>query len=838
MPFELQPHPLAEAISKFIHIVYLKLGVVSHAGWITNILLYIPLGYLAAMWLAQSHHSGLIAAMLLCLGLVIGVELTQVFFSSHTVSMSNLFAETLGSVIGIALWLSGHTPFTGLIKRLRHASPSVLTSSSLLQFRSSRFSLVVGAIILLTVVGIGAILINKSSRIETEQLSHNTHELPTPENLAPVNLPNFRLQHPRLPAPTVAEIARLKNENPQYLSKHRALAKGEKGKLDSAIIMAYLEPGSQDLNLMLTRLLDLKLNWRGGTQGKLLAQAYDWLYDEWNEEQRQQLRGKLIQGCDYLVDYIRTHRLSPYNVIFYNNPFQALVACSIALYKDDPRGEPVMAFTQDLWKNRVLPVWRQVMGKNGGWHEGGEYVGIGIGDAVYQVPNMWRHATGEDYFKTEPGIRGFLDFLVYRTRPDGTHFRLGDAAFFDRDSSDRLALALEYRYAAAYSVGKKPPKTPTPTSWPWGPLTDPSLYDPNAAEQLPLTKHFDGIGLVVMRSGWGPDATYITFKAGDNYWSHNHLDQGAFTIYKGGELAIDSGLYTDYGSDHHMNYTYQTIAHNVVTVTDPNDTEPMPERANGKPPRSIANDGGQRRVGSGWGIDPAPLDIDEWNAKREIYHTGKITRIEERDDVTIITADLTPAYTNHFSGKGTFSHRTRRVERYIRTFVYDRLNDAVIVYDQISTSKPEFKTRWHLHTLQEPVLSSDSFHVNIAPTTHSAHSGGILKGKILIPAQAQINAIGGPGREFYVGNTNYDNGGEVYHTMKRRPLAEPGAWRIEIASARAAKEHEFLTVMLVSNKDNGNSPQTARLLNENGRIGCELSGINGPRQIWFDQNQF
>src|SRR5574338_617215 len=105
---------------------------------------------------------------------------------------------------------------------------------------------------------------------------------------------------------------------------------------------------------------------------------------------------------------------------------QALMACSIALYRDHPRGEAFMAFTYELWRNRVLPVWRQVFGRNGGWHEGGEYVGIGIGQAIYTLPAMWRAATGENLFRSEPGIRGFLDFLVYRIRADGTQYRWGD----------------------------------------------------------------------------------------------------------------------------------------------------------------------------------------------------------------------------------------------------------------------------------------------------------------------------------------------------------------------------------------------------------------------------
>ena len=140
---------------------------------------------------------------------------------------------------------------------------------------------------------------------------------------------------------------------------------------------------------------------------------------------------------------------------------------------------------------------------------------------------------------SEPGIRGFLDFLVYRKRPDATDFRWGDGSGFDKIVPDAIPLALEFQHAAAYSM-RPPAHDAEPSGWPWGPLTATSLNDPTALSRLPLVRQFDGIGMIVARSDWSPGATYVTFKAGDNYWSHMHLDQGAFTIYKGGELAIDS----------------------------------------------------------------------------------------------------------------------------------------------------------------------------------------------------------------------------------------------------------------------------------------------------------
>jgi hypothetical protein len=657
-------------------------------------------------------------------------------------------------------------------------------------------------------------------------------QLPPSAESPPAELPRFQHGHPRLPAPTPREYDSLQHANPSFLEKQRGRASGGSGDLGAAILMARLEPGSQNLAILRDRLLALGFEGRGAEQTKPLALAYDWLYEQWTPADRRALLRKTIDGCDYEIALIREQRLSPYNVILYNAPLQALMACALATFQDDPRAEGVMNFTADLWKKRVLPVWRQVMGHNGGWHEGGEYVGIGIGQAIYELPAMWRSATGEDLFASEPGIRGFLDFLVYRKEPDGTDFRWGDGSVFDRIVPDAFPLALELRHAPAYSL-RPPAQDAEPSGWPWGPLTDSSLNDPTSFARLPLVRLFDGIGMIVARSDWSPEATYVTFKAGDNYWSHTHLDQGAFTIYKGGELAIDSGLYGPaYGSDHHMNYTYQSIAHNLVTVTDPNDTVPAPGKEG---PRPIANDGGQRRVGSGWGVEAAPLDRREWEAKRDIYHTATMGPLLDEDGLIVAAADLTPAYTNARSGEGTFSARTRRVERFWRVFGYDRIDDVVVVFDQVVATDASFRKRWLLHTLNEPTVASDGFSVAVAPQERPGHGGGRLEGKVLLPKDALINALGGRGFEFFVGDKNYDENGTLDEAIRKAAArnVEPGAWRIEVSPPRDQARDLFL-VVLMPQAGNAPSPHRVRLLESGQRVGCEIVGAARTTRWWFE----
>lgn len=670
--------------------------------------------------------------------------------------------------------------------------------------------------------------------LETRVSEAELPKLPSPAESPVARLPRFNYAHPRLPAPSEGDYQTLRAANRGFLDEEKRRAQDGSGDINAAILMALLEPGSQDLKLLASRLLSLKFEGRGADETKLLALGYDWLHAQWPPEDRRRLLEKTLDACEYEMRLIREERLSPYNVILYNSPFQALMACAIVTYGENARSAAAMNFTADLWLKRVLPAWRQVMGHNGGWHEGGEYLGVGIGQAIYQVPAMWRRATGEDVIGATPGIRGFLDFLVYRTQPDGTHFRWGDGAWFDKRVPDALPLALELRHAAAYSL-QVPGKDPVPSAWPWGPLTDATLYEPHAVDGLPLTRVFDGIGLVVARSGWSEDATYVTFKAGDNYWSHSHLDQGAFTIFKGGPLAIDSGLYgPSYGSDHHMNYSYQTIAHNTVTVTDPQDRIPAPGR---KQPRSIANDGGQRRVGSGWGVEAAPIDLAEWEAKRDTYHTGALEQVLADDGLTVAVADITPAYTNRRSGDGTFSDRTRRVERFWRTFGYDRIDDVVVVFDQVVATKDSFRKRWLLHTLEQPRVTNTGFVVSVPAQHRPGRSGGLLEGKVLLPKLAVVNALGGRNLEFFVDDANYAEAGKLYGTIRKLgpSQGEPGAWRVEVSPPQDQAADLFLVVMLPTS--GAAATHRVRLLESEHRVGCEIAGPTRTTRWWFERER-
>lgn len=113
VPLKFHALPWDVAVARFSAIPFLKLGIGSRADWVANLLLFIPLTYLwmGAMTAGGGRLHNLVATLALvpaATALSVGIEFTQLFFPQRTVSQNDIFAETLGGLIGVlAWWLTG-----------------------------------------------------------------------------------------------------------------------------------------------------------------------------------------------------------------------------------------------------------------------------------------------------------------------------------------------------------------------------------------------------------------------------------------------------------------------------------------------------------------------------------------------------------------------------------------------------------------------------------------------------------------------------------------------------------------------------------------------------------
>jgi len=107
VPLDYQPRPLDETWQLFQHIRLLDVGTQGRADWIANGVLYLPLAFLTAQVLAGRRPRppalALVTALLFCLMLAVTVEFVQLFFPPRTVSLNDLLAEGIGSLLGVSL---------------------------------------------------------------------------------------------------------------------------------------------------------------------------------------------------------------------------------------------------------------------------------------------------------------------------------------------------------------------------------------------------------------------------------------------------------------------------------------------------------------------------------------------------------------------------------------------------------------------------------------------------------------------------------------------------------------------------------------------------------------
>lgn len=108
VPLDFRALPFDQAWGIFQHIPMYRLGVESRADWISNGVLYVPVGFLSTYLLIQ-WGSGIRRPLLLSLAglfsvaLAFSIEFVQLFFPPRTVSLNDLLAECIGTFIGLML---------------------------------------------------------------------------------------------------------------------------------------------------------------------------------------------------------------------------------------------------------------------------------------------------------------------------------------------------------------------------------------------------------------------------------------------------------------------------------------------------------------------------------------------------------------------------------------------------------------------------------------------------------------------------------------------------------------------------------------------------------------
>lgn len=428
--------------------------------------------------------------------------------------------------------------------------------------------------------------------------------------------------------------------------------------------------------------------------------AYDWLYNWMTEEERIEIGSVLLETADIHAERDKWNHAYAGGYNRYENDFY----CGMALHAsgvDDVKAEGYLESGINFMLNETVAARNMVAGDDGG-------IQSGMGYAMYNyIPveanffSILGSATSLQLHFGDESLKNFPVWLLYSMMPGYQAPPICDIGGGKRGvpitaetaqplninrNSLRLHLArIASMYGDAMAQGLMPPE-PDNDSYVltadydilWrdagGRTVEPTVL-------LPRGRHFEGMGWVVSRTGWTDDATVGIFVCGDQYYGHNHWDEGHFTIYHKGYLA-----------DEARTRVYQTAGHNTLLVYD-------------------GDDGEQKRSGADGMVRFRPTVTEE-------CERGDIIAFETNKDYVYAVANPTAAY-----GK--------KVESFTRHYLH-LLPGTFVIFDRVVSANPEARKVWQLHSWNEPQIAGKTSVITMGE--------GMLTTRTLLPKRSKIAA--------------------------------------------------------------------------------------------------
>ncbi|MHC4295999.1 MAG: heparinase II/III domain-containing protein [Planctomycetota bacterium] len=508
--------------------------------------------------------------------------------------------------------------------------------------------------------------------------------------------------------------------------------------------------------------------------------AWDWLYNDLDEAERRSYMSRLVRVIDKVIrarPSIYRENMSGYNTGFYGVRnclwFIGCTAWGTGIETDLVNEWLVWGYDENT---KLLEYRRKARGDDGGGAS--STLGYVFGAYPWAEQNFfytWLSATGENIAPDWPGSAMLTNYIIWNwitAEPEPLEFGYGDTPH----TSNRLPVSRLYTHMAnirhlhseadpqaaalARHIQQIVPRKSYSSTWfiyPFLLSKMDSSPEPFAPENLPSARHFDNMGQIFMRSGTGKDDTYCLFSCGGTLTQHRHYDALNFTIYHRGFLALDSGTrYREFENGQHLaNYFAQTVAHNCVLIHQP-----------GEPPARywggnvVANHGGQhKQLGS---------VVKAFETNRDyVYVAGDATRCYQHD------------------GRDGLPKKCNLVTRQIVFLIPNHF----VIFDRVVSTDPSYRKDWLIHTAHKPEISGK--------TIRADHREGRMLCRTLLPADATLTEVGGPGNEFRSAGKNW---GIASDGLKAENLALMGQWRVEVTPGAPRKSDLFLHVIEVGDQ--------------------------------------
>jgi hypothetical protein len=518
----------------------------------------------------------------------------------------------------------------------------------------------------------------------------------------------------------------------------------------------------------LTKLIDLfhgdrhQAAFQGGPYIASIAHFYDWGYAQLSASARKDLADWLYDAASFTFNDNKSSHS------FLRNDGAAatlgLASAAYALLGDDPRAGELIGWFRNYWGEILKGL--DIMGKGGAAGEGNAYGSSPTSFGIITTANVVYYASGENLFLSHPWFRLRLAYDAFGAYPGTIGGKDAPVRWPESPIVEEASIGGDGRRGASWHSGslrpnglmlsRRFPGSEEANEWNWvyrQPAVDrveseglawqdALYYSPRPALVKPtkLSYYDPSMGFVYIRSDWDtPDATWIAFWAGPHIDTHQHLDQGSFTIFKRRDLAPKTGHYDadNVKSSHDLAWYTRTVSSNNILIGDPHEVfrsfiAGMGCDANGKGDRikspdgkeelCIPNDGGQRTFTPG---GMGAHDGTFFNEHRDDLDVARVVAFHDDAQAVTIAADITNAYNNP---RYTTPPNSPKVTRVWRRLVYLRKADMLLVADTVESTNPSFEKKVLLHALDRLEVGGDVQKIDAGESVHT----GVDTAKIVV----------------------------------------------------------------------------------------------------------
>jgi heparin/heparan-sulfate lyase len=543
------------------------------------------------------------------------------------------------------------------------------------------------------------------------------------------------------------------------------------------------------------------------------ALAWDWLYNTLSEAERKDYMSRLVRAIDRVLKArptIYRENMSGYNTGFYGVRnsvwFIGCTAFGTGIEEDKVNEWLVWGRNENM---KMLEHRRMACGDDGGGASA--TLGYVLGAYPWAEQNFfytWLSSTGENIAPDWQHSAWLANYVIWNwIESDGEPLEFG---YGDRPHT-KNALPTSQLYTHMSNIrhlySRQRPKEAAlakyvqqlvsrkrySSSWfiyPFLLTSKDNSLQAFVPENLPKARHFENMGQIIMRSGTESNDTYCMFSCGGILRQHRHYDALNFVIYHKGFLALDSGTrYKEFDNGEHLaNYYAQTVAHNCVVI-----------HQKGEPPARywggtvVDNHGGQHK------------------------QLGSVVKaFETNDDYVYVAGDATACYHHGLVKRPGRLDLGEKCELVTRQIVF-LIPNHFVIFDRVVSTDAGYRKDWLLHMAHKPQIHGK--------TIKADHGKGRMLCRTMLPRDAVLRSVGGPGKEFLAKGKNWDI---VRDGLNDESLALLGQWRVEVTPGNVQKEDSFLHVIQVGSQSLEQMDEV-KLTEKYGKCGVTVSS---GKQVW------